>query len=220
MSDNRRGIKSFVLRQGRLTEGQSRALEHQWPRFGLTLDSGTISPLTLFQNAQPLILEIGFGMGESLAQQAELNPGLNYLGIEVHRPGVGHLLMLLEQQGLSNVRVFAEDSIEVLHRCIPPNCLSGVQVFFPDPWHKKRHHKRRIINQDFVTLLTQKLKSGGIVHLATDWVPYAEAMVEVFADFPQFQATVVPDRPETKFERRGLRLGHKVTDLAFVLVDQ
>lgn len=216
-----RRIRSFVLRQGRLTPGQEKALAETWPTFGCDLSAGTLDLTALFGNDNPVHLEIGFGMGESLAIQASENPDINYLGIEVHRPGVGHLLMLLRDHGLQNVRVFAEDSIEVLNRKnIADHSLSRVQIFFPDPWPKKRHHKRRIMQPDFLGLLKKKLAAGGMIHFATDWEPYAEDVEALLESYPGYQRIEAPARPETKFERRGLRLGHKINDLAWVSVDQ
>jgi len=211
-----RRIRSFVLRQGRLTPGQEKALEETWPIFGCELKDGALDFTTLFGNSNPVHLEIGFGMGESLATQALENPDINYLGVEVHRPGVGHLLMLLRDHGLQNVRVFAEDSIEVLNQCIPDDSLARVQIFFPDPWPKKRHHKRRIMQPDFLGLLARKLVDGGMIHFATDWEPYAEDVETLLETNPGFQRVDAPARPETKFERRGLRLGHKINDLAWL----
>ena len=181
---------------------------------------GELDMNELFPRKQPVCLEIGFGMGESLAEQAESNPDINYIGIEVHRPGVGHLLILAAQAGLTNLRVFAEDSLDVLDGCLPDQSLSSVQIFFPDPWHKKRHHKRRLINGDFLLLLSRKLESSGLLHIATDWRPYAEEIQALMADYPQYQTETPPARPETKFERRGVGLGHEITDLAYRLVNQ
>lgn len=217
---SRRAIRSYVLRQGRLTPGQQNALAELWPVYGLTTDMGQLDLSTLFARQQPICLEIGFGMGESLAEQASSNPNTNYIGIEVHRPGVGHLLMLAGNLKLANLRVFAQDSLEVLAQSLPDKSLASVQVFFPDPWHKKRHHKRRLINEEFLGLMIQKLAPAGLLHIATDWRPYAEEIEALLVNFPRFQPEAAPDRPETKFERRGLGLGHDITDLAYRLVDQ
>ena len=214
------GIKSFVRRQGRLTPGQKKALEELWPMFGLNSAEGELNLSAVFGNDNPVHLEIGFGMGESLAIQAQQNPGINYLGVEVHRPGIGRLLILLRDLSLKGVRVFAEDSIDVLKQAIPGRSLSRVQIFFPDPWPKKRHHKRRLIQPGFIELLAEKLTPGGLVHLATDWPPYAEAVETLFLASPGFTSVAAPGRPETGFERRGLRLGHDITDLAYRLIDQ
>ena len=216
----KRGVKSYVLRQGRLTPGQQNALTDLWPVYGLDTAMGPLDVNNLFAQPGPVCLEIGFGMGDSLAAQAKNNPEINYIGIEVHRPGVGHLLILAAEYELSNLRVFAEDSLEVLSLSLADQSLSSVQVFFPDPWHKKRHHKRRLINAEFLNLMTRKLHPSGLLHVATDWRPYAEEIEELFQEFPQFEMEPAPARPETKFERRGLGLGHEITDLAFRLVDQ
>ncbi len=223
MPDKPQRIRSFVLRHGRMTAGQQRALEVGWPRFGLEREAGTLNAAQVFSRQAPLILEIGFGMGQSLVTMAAAEPETNFLGIEVHRPGVGRLLHGLSEQGVENVRVYCDDAVAVLEECIADASLDGVQIYFPDPWHKKRHHKRRLIQPDFVDLLCQRLKPGGMLHLATDWENYAEHMMEVltaeqrltnsvginaFADRP-------PRRPLTKFEQRGQRLGHGVWDLLF-----
>ena len=208
-----------MLRQGRLTPGQARALEEYWPAFGRLIDDGTFNPQTQFPGPGPLHLEIGFGMGDSLAEQARSNPSVNYVGIEVHRPGVGHILMLIDDYNLDNVRLYSEDSIDVLREVIPEKCLDAVQVFFPDPWPKKKHHKRRILNRDFVDLLERRLKDNGLVHVATDWQPYAEEIEALFGSITQFKRVAAPFRPQTKFERRGMKLGHTIFDLAYRLVD-
>lgn len=213
--NQKRGIKSFVLRQGRLTPGQRNALEQLWPLYGLNSSDGFIEPVTLFDRSAPLVLEIGFGMGDSLVSQAEAAPGSDFIGIEVHRPGVGHLLMGMKDKGCQNIRVFAEDSLDVLQLSIPDCSLDVLQLFFPDPWPKKKHHKRRIVNRDFVSTLRQKLKPDGLFHFATDWAPYAEAVEELFSEIEGFEAVTAPSRPETKFERRGEKLGHKIFDLAY-----
>lgn len=219
MPDQLRGIKSFVLRQGRLTPGQTRALELHWPKFGRSISDGMLQPANQFSNAGPLHLEIGFGMGDSLAEQARLNPSVNYVGIEVHRPGVGHILMLIDDYELNNLHVYSEDSMDVLREVIPAKGLDAVQVFFPDPWPKKKHHKRRILNRNFVDLIKTKLKANGLVHIATDWQPYAEEIESLFVSMKQFNRVAAPWRPQTKFERRGVKLGHTIFDLAYRLVD-
>jgi tRNA (guanine-N7-)-methyltransferase len=212
-------IKSFVLRQGRLTPGQARALELHWPAFGREIDDGMLNPRAQFLGSGPLHLEIGFGMGDSLAEQARSNPSVNYVGIEVHRPGVGHILMLIDDYELDNLRLYSEDSIDVLREVIPAKCLDAVQVFFPDPWPKKKHHKRRILNRVFIELLERRLKANGLVHIATDWQPYAEEIEALFGSIKKFKRVAAPFRPQTKFERRGLKLGHTIFDLAYRLVD-
>lgn len=216
-------IKSFVLRQGRLSAGQKRAIESQWPKFGLEVKDELLDFNEVFGREAPTIIEIGFGMGKSLAEMAEANPQQNYIGIEVHRPGVGALLKLVEEKGLTNIHVYNDDAIEVLDKCIPKNSLAGVYLFFPDPWHKKRHHKRRIVQPEFAAKILQHLKVGGQFHMATDWENYAEHMMEVMSAAPGYQNisgdgeyTPRPDyRPLTKFEERGHRLGHGVWDLIF-----
>lgn len=217
----KRTIRSFVLRQGRLTKGQEQALTHLWPIFGIDYQSGTNIE---FNHSQPTVLEIGFGMGASLVEMAKAAPSKNFIGIEVHKPGVGACLMAIEDNQLSNLKVMCHDAVEVLENMIPDNSLDKVQIFFPDPWHKARHNKRRIIQPEFVNLISQKLKSGGILHLATDWQHYAEHMLEVLSNadaFTNLSSTndYVPrpeDRPITKFEKRGQNLGHGVWDLQFI----
>lgn len=217
----KRTIRSFVLRQGRLTKGQEQALTHLWPIFGIDYQSGTNIE---FNHSQPTVLEIGFGMGASLVEMAKAAPNKNFIGIEVHKPGVGACLMAIEDNQLSNLKVMCHDAVEVLENMIPDNSLDKVQIFFPDPWHKARHNKRRIIQPEFVNLISQKLKSGGILHLATDWQHYAEHMLEVLSNadaFTNLSPTndYVPrpeDRPITKFEKRGQNLGHGVWDLQFI----
>jgi len=215
-------IKSFIRRQGRATAGQKLALESHWDKYCLSPHDG-FEAQTTFGRKAPLIVEIGFGNGDSLAAMAEANPALNYLGIEVHRPGVGHLMMLLEQRGIENVRIYHHDAIEILEHKIPDHSLAGVHLFFPDPWHKRRHHKRRIVRPSFLALLHKKLISGGYFHAATDWEDYAKDMLATLSADEGLQNTSPngdycprPDyRPLTKFENRGLRLGHGVWDLIF-----
>lgn len=217
-----RRIRSFVRREGRLTRAQQQALEQLWPKYGLSI--ADLSPFTSwFHNQQPITLEIGFGNGDSLAQMAEAHPERNYIGIEVHRPGVGHLLQLIEDKRLTNLRLFNHDAVEVIQHAIPDGALDGVQLFFPDPWHKKRHHKRRLIQPKFVVQACRKLLPGGVFHAATDWENYAEHMLDVFEACPMLEnmagAGRYSERPEsrplTKFEQRGMRLGHGVWDLLF-----
>lgn len=220
----RRRIRSFVLRQGRLTEGQARALQNLWPRYGLVIADCTEQSATQqFQQAAPTILEIGFGNGDSLLAMAEQQPEKNFIGVEVHRPGVGALLNNAGNKDTRNLRVFCDDAVDVLNQAIADESLAGLQLFFPDPWHKKRHHKRRIVQPDFVELVVKKLIPGGYFHLATDWENYAEQMMDLVSQHPELvnQAgdscfSPRPDyRPETKFERRGINLGHAVWDLIF-----
>jgi tRNA (guanine-N7-)-methyltransferase len=218
-----RTIRSFVKREGRLTAGQQRALDSQWPLFGIDYSEQTLDLDQLFGRSAPKVLEIGFGNGDSLWQMAQAHPEQDYLGIEVHRPGVGHLLHLIESSGQSNIRVSNHDAVEVLKHQIPDASLDRVQLFFPDPWHKKKHHKRRILQTAFAELVAQKLKPGGIFHLATDWEHYAEHMLEVMNNHPLYENlsadnTYVErpaERPLTKFEQRGHRLGHGVWDMFF-----
>jgi len=211
-----------VRREGRITSGQKRALVELWPRYGLE-PGYCIDPAGIFNRAAPLTLEIGFGNGESLATMAAQAPETDFIGIEVHRPGVGHLLQELDRQALNNVRVFNEDAIKVLRDCLPDGSLDRLLLFFPDPWHKKRHHKRRIVRLEFIGLLALKLKPGGILHMATDWENYAEHMLEVMEQSADFRNCAGEGlysekpgyRPVTKFERRGRKLGHGVWELLF-----
>ena len=218
-----RTIKSYVMRAGRMTEGQQRGHEKGWPLFGLELDQGLLDLDQLFGRTAPRTLEIGFGMGHSLLEMAAAAPEQDFIGVEVHRPGVGALLNGLVTQNLTNVRVFACDAIEVLNKCIPDASLDRLMLFFPDPWHKAKHNKRRIVQLEFAELVRRKLKVGGVFHMATDWQPYAEHMLEVMSAAPGYQnlaadGQYVPrpeERPTTKFERRGEGLGHGVWDLKF-----
>jgi len=217
-----RRIRSFVRREGRLTPGQQRALDELWPRYGLASDTSLVAA-DAFGRSAPLTLEIGFGNGASLATMATQDPDSNYVGIEVHRPGVGHLLKQIETEGLENVRIYCHDAVEILHHCIDDHSLDRVLLFFPDPWHKKRHHKRRIVQPDFIELLAGKIRHGGRLHMATDWEDYAQHMVEVMSGSTAFRncaasGAFVPRpeyRPVTKFEQRGQRLGHGVWDLLY-----
>lgn len=218
-----RQIRSYVRREGRITAAQRRALEELWPRFGLASDSPRLDFAAVFGRPAPVILEIGFGNGESLRAMAASDPGRDYLGVEIHRPGIGRLLIDLENSDTDNVRVICGDAREVLMRQVPDDSLSGAHLFFPDPWPKSRHHKRRLVQPDFVELMRDKLIPGGYLHLATDWQHYAEQMMAVMTESPGFENSAGrgnfaprPDyRPLTKFERRGLRLGHGVWDLVF-----
>ena len=219
----RREIRSFVKRSGRMTTGQQNAFDAHWPRVGLSVASGRLNFVETFGRESPVILEIGFGMGASLVEMAAAAPENDFIGIEVHLPGVGKLLHLMQDQGVENIRAYAEDAVEVLNECIPDNSLTRIQIYFPDPWHKKKHHKRRLIQPAFVQVLRSKLAAGGVIHLATDWQHYAEHMLEVMSAAPGFENCAGnhnysprPDfRPVTKFEKRGERLGHGVWDLLF-----
>jgi len=218
-----RRIRSFVLRQGRLTKGQERALATGWPQFGIDYAEAQLDLNQIFDRAESKkILEIGFGMGESTAKIAQTLPDCDFLTVEVHTPGVGSLIKLTQELALTNIRIIQHDVVEVLQHMIPNASLDGVHIFFPDPWHKKRHHKRRLIQAEFVKLLCGKLKSGAYLHVATDWQEYAEWILEVLQAAPQLKNTAEnyaekPSyRPLTKFENRGLKLGHSVWDLVFV----
>lgn len=218
-----RQIRSFVLRTGRMTPGQKNAYEQAWPHFGLNLEDGPIEHNEVFSRTAPVVLEIGFGMGDSLIDMAMAALEQDFIGIEVHTPGVGRLLNQVVDKSLTNLRVYCDDAVEVLDKCIADESLDKIQIFFPDPWHKKKHNKRRIIQKEFVQKLRAKLKPGGFIHLATDWQHYAEHMMEVMSDADGFENicgegaySPRPDfRPITKFERRGQRLGHGVWDLLF-----
>jgi tRNA (guanine-N7-)-methyltransferase len=217
----RRPIRSYVLRQGRITNAQRRAHDELLPVYGVPFSRAPLDLERLFSRRAPKILEIGFGMGETTAAIALQHPENDYLGIEVHSPGVGSLLARVAELRIANVRVIQHDAVEVLEHMIAPAALDGVHVFFPDPWPKKRHHKRRLIQAPFVALLASKMKSGALLHACTDWEDYARQMLEVFSAEPALANTVSgyasrPDaRPQTKFERRGLDLGHRVWDLQF-----
>jgi tRNA (guanine-N7-)-methyltransferase len=218
-----RPIRSFVRREGRLTPGQKRALKDLLPRYGIEFSDDYLNFSTLFGTEKAVTLEIGFGNGESLAQMAREQPEQRFIGVEVHRPGVGHLLQLIEQNQLTNIRVICADAVEVIKSMIPAESLHTVQLFFPDPWPKKRHHKRRIIKPVFAQLIAEKLKPDGTFHIATDWENYAEAALEVIKQSNCFKnlsttSTYISrpvNRPLTKFEQRGQKLGHGVWDLMF-----
>ncbi len=215
-------IRSYIRRQGRATAGQQNALDKYWDDYCLDPEA-EYDFNQVFARPAPLIVEIGFGNGSSLAEMAEANPDFNYLGIEVHRPGVGHLMLLSQQKGLQNIKIFHHDAIEILENKIPDNFLAGVHLFFPDPWHKRKHHKRRIVRPSFTALLQKKLKKSGYFHAATDWEHYAQEMLKVLSSAPGLvntsESNTFCDRPDyrplTKFENRGLRLGHGVWDLVF-----
>ena len=222
-STHARAVRSFVTRAGRLTVAQERALVELWPRFGVDFESRPADLDALFGRRALRIMEIGFGNGDHLAALAQAHPECDYLGVEVHRPGVGHLLLASERHGLTNLRIVCHDAVEVLEQQIPLRSLDEVIILFPDPWPKKRHHKRRLIQAPFVALLVERLKTGGLLRLATDWQAYAEQMLEVLDAAPQLQNLAAPERfmpravqrAQTRFELRGERLGHAVWDLAY-----
>jgi tRNA (guanine-N7-)-methyltransferase len=221
-TSDKRPIRSFVIRHGRMTDGQEKAIDRYWSDYVIAWQPELLSMESVFPEQQDLVVEIGFGMGDSLLETAIANPGINYIGIEVHRPGVGKLLQGIAAADISNLRIICHDAKEVITHCFADNSLRGVQIFFPDPWHKKRHHKRRLVQAEFVSLLSQKLQAGGFLHLATDWQEYATQMLEVLNDCPVLKNLdpgagymQTTDRPETKFERRGKKLGHGVWDLRF-----
>src|SRR3981081_1436147 len=218
-----RQIRSFVLRAGRMTPGQERALKELWPTYGLDLGDDPMDLEAIFGRRAPRCLEIGFGVGEVIGSLAETHPDIDYVGIEVHRPGVGRLLLCWERAGVRNFRGIWHDAVEVLKHGLQNDSFDEILVFFPDPWHKKRHHKRRLIEPEFAALLADKMRNGGTLRLATDWQEYAEQMLAVCAATAKLESlspdgTYVarPDfRPTTRFERRGARLGHGVWDLAY-----
>jgi tRNA (guanine-N7-)-methyltransferase len=217
-----RPIRSFVLRAGRMGPGQQRALDDLGPRFLLPFQAQPLDFAAIFGRDASTVLEIGFGMGDATAQIAAALSGTNFIGIEVHAPGVGALLKRIGEVGLTNLRLIQHDAVEVLEHMIPPASLAGVHIYFPDPWHKKRHHKRRLIQPQWVRQLATRLAPGGYLHCATDWQPYAEQMLEVLGAEPALVNSVEgyatrPDwRPQTKFEVRGMKLGHGVWDLLFM----
>ena len=214
-------IRSYVRRTGRVTTGQAKAFEDLGPQYLLTYNEAPLDATAAFGRSAPLILEIGFGMGEATAHIARVRPDDNFLCCEVHEPGVGALLKRIGEHQISNIRILRHDAVEVLDHMLPESSLDGIHIFFPDPWHKKKHNKRRLIQTAFVAKLASRLKVGGYIHCATDWQPYAEQMLEVLGAEPSLRntaegyATQPSYRPLTKFENRGLRLGHGVWDLVF-----
>jgi tRNA (guanine-N7-)-methyltransferase len=216
-----RGIRSYVLRAGRMGTGQQRALAELGPRFLLPFRGEPLDVPAVFGRSAPVVLEIGFGMGQATAEIARARPDTDFIGVEVHEPGVGALLKQIGETGLTNLRLVQHDAVQVLDQMIEPGSLAGVHIFFPDPWHKKKHNKRRLIQPAFVQQLVSRLKPGGYLHCATDWEPYAQQMLDVLSAEPALQNTAdgfapKPDyRPLTKFENRGLKLGHGVWDLVF-----
>jgi tRNA (guanine-N7-)-methyltransferase len=212
-------IRSFVVRAGRMTKAQRSAFELGWDAYGLRLADGAIELDAVFGRNNPKVVEIGFGMGGSLLEMVEAQPETDFIGIEVHPPGVGSLINAAQEKNISNLRVYLADATDVLNECFADGSLDRVQIYFPDPWHKKKHNKRRIIQPKFLQLIREKLRLGGVVHMATDWQPYAEQMLELVGEADGFKNMAQdyvprPDfRPLTKFERRGERLGHGVWDL-------
>lgn len=218
-----RPIRSFVRRAGRLTSSQQRALEDLWPRYGIEYAAGALDLAALFGRTAPIVLEIGFGNGDTLVEMAATHPDQDFLGIEVHEPGIGHCLIAAEKAGVSNLKLIAHDAIEVLDQQVAPGSIARINLYFPDPWPKKRHHKRRIVQASFLDLCADRLVAGGAIHIATDWANYAEHIDETFAGSPRFRCAKRRehdgdrplDRPVTKFERRGLRHGHRIFDWRF-----
>ena len=212
----RRRVRSFVRRAGRVTAGQQRALAELWPRWGIGTPGAPLDLDAVFGRVAPRVMEIGIGDGEVLLTMASREPAWDFLGVEVHEPGLGHCLLGLEKTGLENVRLVREDAMVVLQDWLRPECLDRINLFFPDPWPKKRHHKRRIVQPVFVELAARVLRPGGLLHMATDWAPYVEHMEETLAASAAFAAVEeASDRPPTKFERRGERLGHQIRDLRY-----
>jgi tRNA (guanine-N7-)-methyltransferase len=212
-----RPIRSYVLRQGRTTPAQQRALETLLPRFGISFSDSPLSPEEVFGRKAPLVLEVGSGMGETTAEIAAAHPEADFIAVEVHGPGVGSLLNRIEAGGLRNLRVIRHDAMQVLEHMVPDGGLAALHLFFPDPWPKKRHHKRRIVQPAFAALAARKLGAGGIVHAATDWPDYADQIAATFGDSALFERAErgFAARPTTKFEARGRRLGHPIRDLYF-----
>ncbi len=218
-----KSIRSFVIRGGRMTEGQLSAFDEWWPKYGRSLHAGLAATADIFAQGKPVVVEVGFGMGDSLLEMAMADPDTLFVGIEVHPPGVGRLINEAGRNNVNNLWVFMADATDVLTDCFADNSIERLQLFFPDPWHKKKHNKRRIVQLPFVSTIAQKLRVGGVLHMATDWQPYSEFMVEVLAGSQDYfnQAgdahfSPAPNyRPKTKFEKRGERLGHGVWDLLY-----
>ena len=223
----KKSIRSYVVRAGRMTEAQRKAFDAGWRHFGLKLADGVIDIEAVFGRSGPKVVEIGFGMGDSLLQMATAAPDTDFIGIEVHPPGVGTLINAAQAQGIDNLRVYLADANDVLEDCLAPQSIDRLQLYFPDPWHKKKHNKRRIVQPQFVQLVRNKLRCNGILHMATDWQPYAEQMLETLDQAEGFENTAgignyalrPAYRPMTKFERRGERLGHGVWDLIYQKTD-
>lgn len=222
-SKRRRPIRSFVRRAGRLTPSQRRALQALWPEWGIEFSSAPLDLDAIFGRRAPRVLEIGFGNGETLVQQAVRHPEQDFIGVEVHEPGVGHCLIALQDAAITNLRLIAHDAVEVMQEQIPAASLQRINLYFPDPWPKKRHHKRRLLQPAFIRLCAERLVTGGSLHVATDWANYAEHIDAVLSDTPEFTCAErcehdgdsPLDRPMTKFERRGLGKGHRIWDWRF-----
>ena len=220
--EKKRPIRSYVIRSGRLTDAQRKAIESYWESYVVEFNNEPLDPVTLFEKTQRLTVEVGFGMGDSLLEMAKQSPDQNFLGIEVHQPGVGKLLNGIAENKLTNIKLICHDAREILEIGLPDNCIDRLLLFFPDPWHKKRHNKRRLVQPEFIELLLNKLNTPAELHFATDWQVYAEHMMEVLEASPYLENILgaknywlEPDRPVTKFEKRGQRLGHGVWDLRF-----
>lgn len=216
-------IRSYVIRGGRMTEAQKKAFDFAWDQYGLSLFNGPLNFETTFGRKAPIVVEVGFGMGDSLLSMAKAEPNIDFIGIEVHPPGVGRLINNAAKEGINNLRVYMADAVDVLKDCIPDQSLSRFQLYFPDPWHKKKHNKRRIVQDEFAQQIRRKLNINGLCHMATDWEPYADHMMEIMSaaegfvnEAQEYCFAPRPDfRPLTKFEKRGERLGHGVWDLLF-----
>ena len=219
-----RPIRSFVRRAGRMTASQQRALDELWPRYGIAFRPEPLDFQAVYGRRAPVVLEIGFGNGDSLVEQALAMPDHDFLGVEVHEPGVGHCLIAAKKSGIENLRLIMHDAIEVLEHQVAPESLARINLYFPDPWPKKRHHKRRIVTPSFIDTCASRLAAGGTLHIATDWANYAEHIDEAFESSKEFELAerrehdgdAPLDRPATKFERRGLREGHRIVDWRFV----
>ena len=221
--ERQRRIRSYVIRGGRMTAAQEQAYSAHWSKWGLSVDQGLVDIEAEFGRSACRVLEIGFGMGASLAEMAEKDSNTDFIGVEVHPPGVGKLMHIMNERGIDNIRIFCHDAVEVIQNNLEDSSFDTIQIFFPDPWHKKRHHKRRLIQPEFIEKLRRKLKPGGCLHMATDWQNYAEHMLEILNDSSGYlnlsaDRTYIErpsNRPLTKFEQRGERLGHGVWDLKF-----
>lgn len=219
----KKDIRSYVIRAGRMTEGQKRAFDDWWPTYGLSLFDDALDIEEIFGRKAPTVVEVGFGMGDSLREMAQAEPDKDFIGIEVHPPGVGRLISSAGASDIKNLKVYMADAVDVIKDCIPPQSIDRFQLYFPDPWHKKKHNKRRIVQPEFIALVRQILKPGGVLHMATDWEEYSEQMIEVMMAAPGFDNTAPASqfaekpsyRPRTKFENRGENLGHGVWDIVF-----